>query len=122
KQGNIGDNPIWKIWVRNTLREMSQSLGEGETGVWATVRERAEAFLNGYQRNGKGLALLVSPNFERSYEFPFPLDNDASFGKPHVVPLLWAIDEYEPYVVTMVDHEKAFFIIAYLGAVAFEGS
>jgi hypothetical protein len=117
---NINSNPGWRIWTKNTLRDVTKSQDEGETGVWSDVRARAETLLEGYQPTGKGLALLVSPSFERTFDLPFPIENQASFGKPNVMPLLWALDEYEPYLIALVDQTEARFFLSYLGEVGFQ--
>jgi len=117
---NIDSRPGWRIWVKNTLRDITNTMGEGETGVWPEVRARTEQLLDGYQPSGKGLALLVSPSFERIFDLPFPIANDASFGKPNVMPLLWALDEYEPYLIALVDQTEARFFLSYLGEIGFQ--
>src|SRR3972149_1427877 len=64
---------------------------------------------------GKGLALFAAPGLWREYVLPVPLTNRAQYGRPDVVPVLWAVDEYEPCASLAVDREHARILIAYLG-------
>jgi hypothetical protein len=79
-----------------------------------------EDYFAAYEPNSKGVVMFFGPDFERVYELPVVFENQASFGKPLVAPLLWAIDEYENYLIVMVDHEKARFFTAYLGDIGFQ--
>jgi peptide subunit release factor 1 (eRF1) len=58
----------------------------------------------------------------RAIELPLNFENQAFFGKPAVAPLLWELDEHEPYLVALVDQEKARFFLAQLGTIGFEDS
>ena len=90
---NVNSNPGWKIWAKNALRDLRSEMDEEQKAQWAAISARAEQFFGGYQVTSKSLALLVGPSFERSFEFPFPIENQVSFGKPNVMPLLGALDE-----------------------------
>jgi hypothetical protein len=79
-----------------------------------------ESYFADYQPSSKSLALFTGPDYQQVYELPIPVENQAAFGHPPVAPLLWLMDEYEPYLVVMADHEKARFLTAYLGAPGFE--
>lgn len=119
-QENQADTPAWRIWIKNTLREMDSDVKAKQRGVWSKVREQAESYFDRFTPETKSLALFIGPDTEVSYPLNVPVENAVAFGKPLVTPLLWAIDEYEPYLITMVDHEKARFLVAYLGSIGYE--
>src|SRR3990170_2061003 len=83
-----GQNPAYRIWLRNALRQTLEAIPK-------------EA-----RRGADELA---------QYVLPVPLTNRAQYGRPDVVPVLWAVDEYEPYAILAVDREHARILIAYLG-------
>lgn len=116
---NQATNPRWQIWLKERLRELSDQHREAN-GAWAQIHERVEAFFTDYEADSKSLALFVGPDFQRDITLEVPLENQVFYGKPAVLPLLWAIDEYEPYLVALVDQEKARFILTRLGTVESE--
>jgi hypothetical protein len=117
-QENQASNPAWRIWLKKHLR----ALDTGNHPGWPAIQERAEAFFADYIPSGKGLAAFFGPDWEQVYALPVPLENQAAFGKPMVGPLLWALDEYKPYLVVQVDQEEAHFYISYLGQTEFRDS
>jgi hypothetical protein len=119
-QENQSTNPAWRTFVKDALRELDGDEGKGETGIWPTVRDRAEIFFRDYEPSGKGLAAIFTATDQYTFELPMHVDRYAAFDKPNVLPLLWAIDEYEPYIISMVDTEKAYFLVAYLGTARFQ--
>ena len=119
-QENQSDHPAWHTFVKNALRDMDKTYGEGETGAWPDVRDRAKAFFDDFHPSGKGFAAIFTQSDLHTFELPFQIDAYAAFDKPNILPLLWVMDEYEPYVIVMVDHEKAYFLIAYLGVAQFQ--
>jgi hypothetical protein len=120
KQENQGANPAWRTWLKNTLRE----LPEAKDPQWKDMLERMESRFATYEaKNNRSLAVISGPDEEEHlYELPFPMENQIAFGKPLVLPLLWAIDEYEMYVVALTDKEESRLFTAYLGQVGFQDS
>ncbi len=118
KQENQSAQPAWRIFLKDAI-SAAESQAKGNTG-WRDLKARFDTFFDGYTPNSKGLAVFFTPGDEQIYELPVPVASRWSFGKPLIVPLLWAIDEYEPYLVVMVDQEKAELITAYLGNTTIE--
>ncbi len=113
---NHSDQPAWMIYVKNALQEQEQNLSDEQKRNWKGLRERVETFFANYQPSSKGLVAFFSPEDEATYELPvLPHQNDASLGEPMVVPMLWLMDEYEPYLVVRIDQERAHFFRTYLG-------
>lgn len=113
---NQASTPAWKIWMKNALKSVEKDLNENQRAVWEDIRIRLDTFFDTYAPESKGLAMFYGPDMEEVYPLAMPIDNQIAFGKPLVAPLIWAIDEYEPYLVVLVDTEKAHFIRAYLGS------
>ncbi len=118
--------PQWSVWLKNTLRDLGSGLTREDAQAWPQIRDRVEGYFDpysaGYKPQARGIVLFTSPSYQQAYELPISFKNQASFGKPHVAPLLWAIDEYEPYLVAMVDKEKARFFSSYLASIDFQDS
>lgn len=102
---NQADNPAWRIFAKDALRDQSDK----------AARERVEDYLVQYRPRGRTLVLFASAAQLRAYELPFDLPNAVQYGQPYVMPLVWGLDEYEPYLIALVDQEKARFILTYLG-------
>jgi hypothetical protein len=117
---NISAKPGWKKWAKNALRDVGGEVGKEHHELWANISARTEQFLQDYQPQNKSLGLIVGESFEQSFDIPFAIENQVSFGKPNVMPLLWALDEYEPYLIALVDQNEARFFLSYLGQVGFQ--
>ncbi|MDX1991781.1 MAG: VLRF1 family aeRF1-type release factor [bacterium] len=121
-QENQAATPAWRSWLNTALRDTPANIPEAQRTLWNNIHERLMAYLNSddadapFRPRGKGLALFYGEGFEQIYDLPVPLEGNAiHFGTPVVAPLLWAIDEYEPYLLVLVDSEEARFVDVYLG-------
>lgn len=126
---NQGDNPAWKIFLKNALTNMESDMDPAQLRqwkkvrlsdsspetAWARTRKRLEKYLTTSRPKGKTLALFVSPSSEYSYELPVALGNAAYYGKPHIQEFLWALDEYEQHLVVLVAQDEARALIMALG-------
>ncbi len=119
---NQAANPGWRTWAKNHLREINHQVSDAEDLLWPLLRQQAERFLDDYIPAAKGLALLLGESLEAIYELPVAFPNRAAYGPPLITPLLWALDEYETYLVAMVDRSEARFFTTRLGQVQFEDS
>ncbi len=115
---NQSDQPAWMIYVKNALREQDERAADEQKQTWKAIRERAETYFSSYTPNSKGLVAFFTVDDESIYELPvLPQQNNVSFGEPMIVPMLWLMDEYEPYLVVRIDQERAHFYRTYLGDV-----
>ncbi len=113
---NQASNPAWRVWVKNALRDIESGIDDRDARrVWSAIRDRAEAFLGEYKAESRGLVLFVTESDIEHYALPLPMDNLSAYGEPLVTPLFWKLDEYERYLVVLVDQEQARFLTAYLG-------
>ncbi len=115
-QQNQSRTPAWRIQLKNELNAIEASLGDEHRDIWRHLRQQVEQFLTGYHIVSKGLALFFGPHLQQVYELPLPIETQCAYGRPLVAPLLWAIEEYQRYLILLVDQEKAHFIVAYLGS------
>jgi hypothetical protein len=115
---NQATTPAWRIWLKDALK-MIEDRQNGDAN-WPAIRARVEAYFADYQPNSKSLALFTGPDFQQVYELPIPVENEVAFGRPPVAPLLWVMDEYQVYLIVMVDQQRAYFYTAYLGEVGFQ--
>lgn len=117
---NQAVNPAWRIWLKNALKDVEAGLDADQAEAWRAIRPRLDAFFSDYTPQSRGLALYLGRSLERLYELSVAFENRAILGAPVVAPLLWAVDEYEPYLIVQVDQEKAQFLTAYLGGAGTE--
>jgi hypothetical protein len=118
---NQADQPAWSIYVKNVLRSTDEEAHTDPNEAWKAVRERALAYFEGYQPSSRGLVAFFSANNEQIYELPIaPQENASSFGEPLIIPLLWLMDEFERYLVVLIDQERARVFTTYLGDIHLE--
>lgn len=117
---NQAVTPAWRIWLKNALKDVEAGLDAEQAEAWRAIRPRLDAFFQDYIPSSRGLALYMGRSLERVYELSVAFENRALFGAPVIAPLLWAVDEYEPYLIIQVDQEKAHFLTAFLGGAGTE--
>lgn len=116
---NQSETPAWKIEHKNALSSLGDDIHRLEQlNQWAAIEQQLEAFFLDYTPSGRTLVLFADGQTLYHYELPIMLKSQANFGEPLTLPLLWATDEYEPYLIVQVDSEQARFINAYLGNAA----
>ena len=115
---NQAPTPAWRIWLKNALRDLDKTVPADQQTQWITLRDQAVQFLSSYGNHTKGLVLFFGEGIAKTYELPIrPEQNDAKFGEPLIAPLLWILDEYERYLIVLVDKEEAHFLSTYLGTI-----
>ncbi len=113
---NQSDNPAWKIERKNALSGLADEVNRlDQQDRWDAIEGQVEAFFQGYTPAGRSLVIFADGDTILTYELPVVLTSQANFGEALTLPLLWATDEYEPYLIVQVDSEQARFINAYLG-------
>jgi peptide subunit release factor 1 (eRF1) len=112
--------PAYRIWLRNTLRS---TLGALPRGARKTARLSAGRILDYVKTRrplGRGLAVYAGPQVWLAFELPVPLENRVAYGQPDAWPLMWAVHEFEPYMILAVDRENARISTVYLGRITIE--
>lgn len=118
---NQATTPAWYIWAKNALLAVNQSVPTDKRDPWNRIQRRAVDFLESYIVEEKGIVLFIGEDFTYGYHLPvIPHDNLVRFGEPLVSPLIWLMDEYERYLVVIVDQEEAHFLTTYLGNIGRE--
>jgi peptide subunit release factor 1 (eRF1) len=115
KPENQAASPAYVIWLRNALRETVDRLFEDKRRVADEPAMAVLRFVESMKPEGRGLAIFAAPNLWRHFLLPFPLPNRVAYGLPDLIPLLWAMDEYEPYAVLVVDREHARILVTSVG-------
>lgn len=115
KPENQKSHPAYAIWLRNTVRELLDDLSKDARRAAEELSARVLGFVETNRPQGRGLVIFAAPDLWHQYFLPFPVPNRLRYGRPDVMPLLWAIDEYEPYAILVVDRRHAQVLIAYLG-------
>jgi hypothetical protein len=114
---NVNQNqpPGWRIYVKSALNEIEAEHKDDE--AWQLARLQIDDYVQNYApEGGKSLVMFVGADTMQTYELPIRLENNWAYGKPLLLPLVWALDEYERYLVVLVDSEHARFLTAYLGS------
>jgi hypothetical protein len=121
-QENQATNPAWRIWLKKHLRDIDDQISEDRRENWENLRARVEGYFQDYTPSGKAVVAFFGDDWDQVYALPVPVENQGAYGRPLVTPLLWALDEYEPYLVVQVDQEEAHFYVSYLGQTEFRDS
>jgi hypothetical protein len=117
KQVNQSSHPGWRTYLKQAIRDFESQVPKRAEFAPAIQERVARVFNNGYSPAAKSVVSFFTPTSEEVHELEVPVESRWSFGRPLVAPLLWLIDEFEPYLVLMVDREKAELITAYLGTI-----
>jgi len=119
---NQATTPAWRSWLNNELHDMGDSFPNEPRTPREKLIADVRRYLDGYTPTSKSLALFAGTGLDgiRTYELAVPVENQISFGVPQVGPLLWVMDEYEPYLIVLVDQEEARFFTTTLGSVGFQ--
>jgi peptide chain release factor subunit 1 len=110
--------PAYVIHLKNAIRDILDGLPKRRRKEVAPVAAQVLSSVETMRPEGRGLAVFAAPGLWRQQFFPFPLTTRISYGRPDVMPLLWSVDEYEPYAILVVDSEHARVLVAYLGSAA----
>lgn len=123
-QENQASPPAWQTWLRNALNDTGKGVSKAQRQSWEALVEQVQQYLEGYTPSSKSLILFSGAGWDavQAYELNLPVENQISYGAPNVAPLLWIIDEYEPYLVVLVDQEEARFFTSNLGSIGFDES
>src|SRR5664279_607878 len=97
KQENQATQPAWHIYLKDALRDAEREAPQAD--VWQQIKARVDRYFENDQPEVKGLAGFFTTDDEQVYELPVALEPRWSFGKALVVPLLWAMEEYDPYLI-----------------------
>ncbi len=107
-------NPAYRIWLRRALADIAQQVPRERRSEVGGLIDRILTRVDDH-RHGRGLAIFAAPDFWREYVLPFPLPDRVHYGRLDLLPLLWALDEYEPYAILAADRERVRLIVAFLG-------
>ncbi len=118
RRENQAETPAWRIELKNALHQAAQSIvHQSDADALKMVRTHVEDFFADYEPSARTLVMFADTNRVQTYNLPIALKSESRFGEPLLTPLLWALDEYERYLIVQVDSERAHLTSAYLGSV-----
>jgi hypothetical protein len=118
RRENQAETPAWRIELKNALQSASQSLvHQSDADALDAIRVQVDRFFADYTPTAKTLVLYADGDQLYTYNLPVALQSQSHFGQALITPLLWALDEYERYLIVQVDRERAYLTSAYLGSV-----
>lgn len=110
-QPNQSETPAWRIHLKNAMSAVEEQFKNSKS-----ISENVTQFFENYSPSSKSLVIFAGEDdYLESFELPIAIESNHTIGEIDVVSLLWAIDEYERYLVALVDVEQARFLSAYLG-------
>lgn len=110
--------PAYKIWARHAVKEIVDGLPRSARRSAKDVVARILAYVDALHPKGRSVALFPGKGFWREYVLPVPIRNRIRYGRPDVLPILWALDEYKPYAILAAYHDHASLFRASLGRTA----
>jgi len=111
-------NPAYRIWVHEAVHHTLDGIAGHAKEDAARVARRVLAHVDGSPIRGRGMMIFAAPDLWQEYVLPIPLPNRLQYGRPDVIPMLWAMHEYKPYAIVAVYRDHARIILAYLGRAA----
>lgn len=99
--------PAYKIWARHAVKETVDGLPRSARRSTKDAVARILAHVDALHPQGRGVALFAGKGFWREYVLPVPIGNRIRYGRPDVLPILWALDEYKPYAILAAYHDRA---------------
>ena len=115
---NQADNPAWRIWLKNAVRDAERDMRDSKREIWEDRKERLYTYIDNYTPSAKSLIIFIGQSFEQIHELPILISENAfNYGEIQIAPMLWLLDEYKPYLITLIDTEKAQLMTMYLGNV-----
>lgn len=112
--------PAYRIWLRSTLRTTLEALPRPARKTANLSARRILDYVKTRRPLGRGLAVYAGPQAWLAFELPVPVENRVAFGQPDLLALMWAVHEFEPYMILAVDREHARISTVYLGRITIE--
>ena len=110
--------PAYRIWARHAVREIVDGLPRTVRRHGKDAATRILACIDALHPEGRGLALFAGRRFWREYMLSVPIRNRVRYGRPDVLPVLAALDEYKPYAILAAYRDHASLFTASLGRTA----
>ncbi len=111
----------WQAMLTDRLGHTATLISLGQYSAWEALRIRAEEALSRVPDDARGLAAFFSSGGDLVYHLPMPPTvQRVDFGVPMLAPLIWLDDEYQRYLITLLDVEEVHFLTTYLGAIGSE--
>jgi hypothetical protein len=107
--------PHWRYELDRWFDSTNEALPDARRPSFLAAREQVVKRLAHTPIVGKTLVMFATADSVSTTSLPFALPVVHEFGPARVDPLLWAIDEYEHYLIILVDRDRVRTVSAYLG-------
>ncbi len=118
KPENQTSKPAYEIWAQHALRGALRDLTGDALRQASKSARRILALATKQRTDGRGLILFAAPGLWKEYHLPLPVPNRVRYGAPDVTTVIDLADQYKPYAILVVDHERARILHAYFGETA----
>jgi peptide subunit release factor 1 (eRF1) len=110
----------YRTVFQDLVKQAREPLDEQARAALASEVARVEAWLEGREQRGNGVAAFVcTPHgLWQAYHLPIaPPDHVAFASRPDIAALLEIVDDYERYAVALVDKQRARLFAVFLGEI-----
>lgn len=108
--------PAYRIVFRNAARVLRRGVARSRRADLSEILARVGARLDDPPR-GRGVAIFAAPGLWREFVLPLPLPNRIRYGRPDLISLLWAVDDYKSCAIVAVDRQHVRILRTYLGGI-----
>jgi rubrerythrin len=115
KPENQHGRPAYKVWLGSALHDLLEGLTAEDRKAAREPVERIVAHVERALLESRGLAIFAAPGLWQEFALPVSLPSRIRYGRPDVIPVLWALDEHEPYAILAVFRDRAAVLIVRLG-------
>jgi hypothetical protein len=107
-------HPAYRTWLREAFQRVLETVPKPARAEIRKAARRALARVQNGPAGGRGLMLLAGRDLWREFVLPDSLPNRVHYGRPDLLPLLWAARMYKPWVTVLVDRTHAKIAVAFL--------
>ncbi len=100
-------NPAYRIWAHSALARWREALPGEARGQADDACRRVLAYLSSERPHSEGLAVYAAPDLWQVFALAASVPNRIAYGRPDLLPVLWAARKYSPYLVVIVDRKHA---------------
>lgn len=100
-------HPAYRTWLREALRHVLETVPRPASAELRKTARRVLIRVQNGPAGGRGLMMMAGPDLWREFVLPDPLPNRVEYGRPDLLPLLWAARLYKPWATVLVDRTHA---------------
>ncbi len=109
KPANQGGRRAYQIWLADQLKNLADSIVNGEKRFWRDQAARLQEFVDSFRPSSKGVVIFSGAGLWQVFEMPEAPRNRIWWGQPLTVPLRRYLARRHRYGLVIADQEKARF-------------